>query len=55
MITKNSRIYVAGHKGLVGSSVLKVLREKGFKDCFVIALKNGERFDINEARKITGQ
>ena len=32
-----------------------LLREKGFKDCFVIALKNGERFDINEARKITGQ
>lgn len=31
------------------------LREKGFKDCFVIALKNGERMDINEARKITGQ
>lgn len=31
------------------------LREKGFKDCFVIALKNGERMDINEARKQTGQ
>ena len=30
MITKNSRIYIAGHKGLVGSSVLKVLREKGY-------------------------
>lgn len=31
------------------------LREKGFKDCFVIAIKDGERMDINEARKITGQ
>ncbi|MCE3259099.1 MAG: N-acetylmuramoyl-L-alanine amidase [Bacteroidetes bacterium] len=31
------------------------LREKGFKDCFVIALKNGERVDINEAKKLAGQ
>ena len=31
------------------------LREKGFKDCFVIAMKNGERMDLLEARKITGQ
>ncbi|MGZ3901111.1 MAG: N-acetylmuramoyl-L-alanine amidase family protein [Bacteroidia bacterium] len=31
------------------------LREKGFKDCFVIALKNGERIDLNEARKQIGQ
>lgn len=31
------------------------LREKGFKDCFVIAMKNGARMDVNEARKLTGQ
>ncbi len=31
------------------------LREKGFKDCFVIALQNGQRLDIAEARKLTGQ
>jgi N-acetylmuramoyl-L-alanine amidase len=31
------------------------LREKGFKDCFVIALKNGQRIDLAEARKATGQ
>ncbi|MBL7932392.1 MAG: N-acetylmuramoyl-L-alanine amidase, partial [Bacteroidia bacterium] len=31
------------------------LRDKGFKDCFVIAQKNGQRIDLNEARKITGQ
>lgn len=31
------------------------LREKGFKDCFVIALQNGQRLDVNEARKLTGQ
>jgi N-acetylmuramoyl-L-alanine amidase len=31
------------------------LREKGFKDCFVVAFKNGERMDIKEARLLTGQ
>jgi len=31
------------------------LREKGFKDCFVIAVKNGQRIDLAEARKLTGQ
>jgi N-acetylmuramoyl-L-alanine amidase len=28
------------------------LRELGYKDCFVVAFKNGNRMDINEARKI---
>jgi N-acetylmuramoyl-L-alanine amidase len=31
------------------------LREKGYKDCFVVAFKNGERIDIKEARTLTGQ
>jgi N-acetylmuramoyl-L-alanine amidase len=31
------------------------LREKGFKDCFVIAMQNGRRIDMAEARKVTGQ
>lgn len=29
------------------------LRELGYKDCFIIALKDGARFDLNEAKKIT--
>lgn len=32
-----------------------LLREKGFKDCFVIAMKGGERIDLNEAKKQLGQ
>ncbi len=32
-----------------------VLRESGFKDCFVVAFKNGERIDINEAKKLLEQ
>jgi N-acetylmuramoyl-L-alanine amidase len=31
------------------------LREKGFKDCFIIAVLNGKRIDMAEARKMTGQ
>ncbi len=30
------------------------LRNLGFKDCFVAAFKNGQRMDINEAKKIVG-
>ena len=49
MITKNSRIYVAGHKGLVGSSVLKVLREKGFKNIF---FKRSQELDLRNQERV---
>ena len=49
MITKNSRIYVAGHKGLVGSSVLKLLREKGFKNIF---FKTSQELDLRNQEKV---
>jgi len=32
-----------------------LLREKGFKDCFIIAVKNGQRIDIAEAKRLLGQ
>lgn len=32
MISKNSKIYVAGHKGMVGSSIVRELKQKGFKN-----------------------
>ena len=31
MINKKSKIFVAGHKGMVGSAIIKKLKEKGFK------------------------
>ena len=49
MITKNSRIYVAGHKGLVGSSVIKVLKEKGFKNIF---FKTSRKLDLRSQEKV---
>ena len=36
MIKKNSKIFVAGHKGLVGSAIVKKLREKGYKNIITI-------------------
>ena len=32
MINQKSKIYIAGHKGLVGSDILKKLREKGYRN-----------------------
>ena len=49
MITKNSRIYVAGHKGLVGSSILKVLKEKGFKNIY---FKTSKELDLRNQGKV---
>jgi len=31
MINKNSRIFIAGHNGMVGSAILKKLKNKGYK------------------------
>ena len=31
MFTKNSKIYVAGHNGLVGSAIVRELKRRGFK------------------------
>ena len=32
MIKKNSKIYIAGHTGLVGSAIFRKLKEKGYKN-----------------------
>jgi GDP-L-fucose synthase len=29
-MNKNSKVYIAGHRGLVGSAIVRNLREKGF-------------------------
>jgi nucleoside-diphosphate-sugar epimerase len=31
MISKSSKIFVAAHKGLIGSAILRKLREKKYK------------------------
>ena len=40
MISKNSKIFVTGHTGLVGSAVIKNLKKLGFKRIITITSKN---------------
>ena len=39
MIELNSKIYVAGHKGLVGSAIVRELKRKGYKNILVAEKK----------------
>lgn len=48
MISKNSKIYIAGHKGMVGSAILKKLRRLGynkliFRESSKIDLRNQDK------------
>ena len=36
MINKNSKIFVAGHNGLVGSAIVRKLKDKGYKNIITI-------------------
>jgi len=49
MINENSKIYVAGHTGLVGSSVLKILKQKGFKKIF---FRKSAELDLRDQQKV---
>ena len=42
-MNKNAKIYVAGHKGLVGSAILNVLKTKGYKH---IIIKTHNELDL---------
>ena len=45
MFNKNSKIYVAGHKGLIGSALIKVLSEQGFNNVITRTRKELELTD----------
>ena len=36
MINKNSKIFVAGHNGMIGSSIVRKLKQLKYKYIFVI-------------------
>ena len=40
MISKNSKIYIAGHKGMVGFAIYKILKKKGYKNLIVADRKS---------------
>ena len=34
ILNKNSKIYLAGHNGMVGSSILRLLKKKNYKKIY---------------------
>tara|TARA_B100001778_G_scaffold333807_1_gene343245 strand:+ start:1122 stop:2060 length:939 start_codon:yes stop_codon:yes gene_type:complete len=49
MIKFNSKIYVAGHKGLVGSAIIRKLKEKGYKK---ILTADRKKLDLTNQIKV---
>ena len=49
MITKNSKIYIAGHKGMVGSSVWRALESKGYSN---LIGKTSANLDIRNQQSV---
>ena len=47
---KNSKIYVAGHKGLVGSAIVRLLRKRGYKN---LALRTRAELDLMDNKKVS--
>ena len=39
MINKNDKIFVAGHNGLVGSAIVRKLKEKKFRNIITVEKK----------------
>ena len=48
-MNKDSRIYVAGHKGMVGSAIVKKLREKGYTN---IIGKSSKELDLRNPQAV---
>jgi GDP-L-fucose synthase len=49
MLKKNSRIFVAGHRGLVGSSIVRRLNFFGYKN---IIVKNRKQLDLRDQKNV---
>ncbi|ASP42420.1 hypothetical protein AMR47_14580 [Leptospira interrogans] len=46
---KESKIYIAGHKGLVGSAIERVLKNEGYENIFG---KTHAELDLTEQSKV---
>ena len=45
-MSRNSKIYIAGHKGLVGSAILRKLKLKGYSKIITADRKNNKKLMI---------
>tara|TARA_B100001057_G_C22728515_1_gene902747 strand:- start:13 stop:939 length:927 start_codon:yes stop_codon:yes gene_type:complete len=48
-MNKNLKIYIAGHNGLVGSAILRLLKQKGFKK---ILTRSRTKLDLTNQKKV---
>ena len=39
MINIHSKIFIAGHKGMLGSSILRIFKKKGYKNLITVEKK----------------
>ena len=51
MINVHSKIFVAGHKGMLGSSILRILKQKGYKNLITIDKKKLDLRDQKSVKK----
>ena len=51
MISKSSKIFLAGHKGMLGSSVLRILKKKGYRNIITIDKKNLDLRNQTQVKK----
>jgi len=49
MLNINSRIYLAGHRGLVGSAILQKLKNSGYKN---ITVQTSQQLDLRNQKKV---
>ena len=49
MVSRNSKIFIAGHKGLVGSAILRGLKKKGYKN---LITKDKSSLDLLDQKKV---
>ena len=52
MINKNDKIFLTGHNGLVGSAILRKLKQKKFKKIIVADRKKLNLLDQKKSRTI---
>ena len=51
MINKKSKIFVAGHKGMVGSAIVRKLKKRGFSKIILAEKKKLNLLDQNKVFK----
>ena len=49
MLNKKSKIYLAGHRGLVGSAILQKLKNSGYKN---VTTKTSQQLDLKDQKKV---